>query len=113
MEELSIQQIINGLGVLAENQNRINLKVDSILEIVANHANKNYEMQNVVNQQSMQINTLTNQLNNLTNQMSDIQIQLQNSSGDTHEIVNSINNVNMQIDDLKRSFEQWKVYSSL
>lgn len=113
MAELNMDQIVAGFGVLAENQNRINAKIDSILEFLGGQVTTTNDMQQVINQQSYALNNLSEKINGLTSKMADIQIQLQNSSGDSDNIVSAMNDIVMQIDGVKRMIEQWKVYSEL
>ena len=49
---LTLEQYAKGLNALIENQNTINQKVDSILEIYMNQNNQINDIKQVINQQS-------------------------------------------------------------
>jgi archaellum component FlaC len=112
-EQITNEHIVNGLGVLAENQGRINVKIDSILDFVSNQHNQINEMKEVMNQQSQVINILNEKIININLKLSDLQIQNLNSSSDMEGFTNDINNISIQIEEVKQLLNQWKVYSEI
>lgn len=108
-----IDSINNSLSGLYTNQHIINEKVDSLLTICAKNFEYINEMKQSFNQQIQHINMLTSKVSELLNKLSDMEIQMQNSNGDHDTITNSIQDVVLQIDDLKRTIAQWKIYSDI
>lgn len=109
-----IQETVKGgLHGLYTNQHVINQKIDSLLTICAKNTEDIREVKQIVNLQSQQINYSLTKIEGLINKLSDMEIQMQNSNGDHDEITNSIQDAVLQIDDLKRTLSQWKVYSDI
>lgn len=112
-EELANRNIINGLGVLAENQNRINQKIDSILEFVGTQYAQTNDMKQLINQQSVLINYLTSQLSSAISKLADMEIQYQNSNSDVTGISNSIQDLSNQIEGIRQTLNEMKLYSEI
>ncbi len=104
-------QLVRGLNVLAENQSRINEKVDSILELLGNQYNSTQELKQNANNQNFALNSYEQKINNLSSQLSDLQIQFQNSFGDIGSLASDIQTLSYQIDSIKQTITQMKIYS--
>lgn len=106
----SINQSISGLYT---NQNILNEKIDSLLTICAKNFEFTNEIKQTFNQQILQFNALVSKVDSLVNKLSDMEIQMQNSNGDHDTITSSIQDVMLQVDDVKHTIAQWKIYSDI
>jgi archaellum component FlaC len=115
MEEQDIthKHIVDGLSVLAENQNRINQKVDSILEFIGSQHNQISNMKETIDKHSLYISYLREKIDNITLTLSDLQIQYQNASSETEGLGNGLSDISMQIEELKQLLNEWKFYQEL
>ena len=109
----NLEDIIRGLNVLAENQNRINQKVDSILELTGNQYQSIEDLKLNANNQNFVINNLVQQIDKINSKLSDLQIQFQNSTGDIDTISNDLQSLSMQIENIRQLLTQWKFYSEI
>lgn len=105
--------IIESIKGLYENQQIINEKINGILSILDN-VNKNYnESKDLINNVFANYCSLDSSIKSLLNKSADVEIQLQNSNEQYDSLSSSISDVIGHIDNLSRSFNQFKVYSEI
>ena len=107
------QIIINAIKGLFENQQIINEKVNGVLTVL-DSINKNcFETKEFFNNISLNFTNIDSSIRTLLNKSSDVEIQLQNSSEQYDSISNTLSEIINHVDNVNRSFNQFKLYSEI
>ena len=99
--------------VLSQNQNIINEKINSILDLFGRQYNDISEIKNENRNQQALLNAMIYDISMIKAKFSDLEVQIQNSDGNMVDINNSLSNLSYQIDELKQLINEWKIYSDI